>query len=131
MLIPLILLNAAVEQGVSPSLLSSVCYVESSHKVLAVNRDEPNGRASIGLCQIQLRTARWLGFKGTEKELFTPKVNAKYAAKYLKFQLDRYSSNWVFAIAAYNSGSIKFNKSLQLVNQHYVDKVFRRLHASN
>lgn len=50
------------------------------------------------------------GFKGTTQELMKPKVNALYAAKYLKYQQDHYGdANWVVLTAAYNAG--KYNAS--------------------
>lgn len=87
-----------------PGLLESVCYVESGHDVGAVHLDDGNGN-SVGICQIKLSTAQWMGFRGTEQQLMIPRVNIYYAAKYLKRNLVRYNGNIPKALTAYNRGS--------------------------
>src|ERR1700692_3723359 len=72
-------------------LLSSLCYVESGHNIEAVHLADGNGN-SIGACQIKLKTARFMGFRGTEKQLMRPDVNIYYAAWYLRYQINRYRS---------------------------------------
>lgn len=116
--VTIILTFALVSHNVSlpTGLLSAVCYVESKHKVDAMHLDDGNSN-SVGICQIKLSTARWLGFKGTEADLKNPKTNIHYAAKYLKYQLKRYGNDINKAISAYNAGS--FKKS----NHKYVNKV--------
>lgn len=87
-------------------LLSSICYIESHHNPNAVHHDD--GRSdSLGLCQIKLETAKWLGFKGTKQQLMNPKTNAYYAGKYLKRNISRYQGDVTKAIIAYNQGSAK------------------------
>lgn len=68
---------------------------------------DDGGSPSIGLCQVKLKTSKWLGYKGTEKQLLNPTVNAYYAAKYLKYQLKRYNGNTEKALIAYNRGNAK------------------------
>lgn len=85
-------------------LLESICFVESRYNINAVHKDD-GGTDSLGLCQIKLRTAKWLGFKGTERELMEPQANAYYAAKYLKYNLKRYHGNMIQAVIAYNAGN--------------------------
>src|SRR4051812_14031958 len=70
-------------------LLSGLCFVESSHKPAAVHKDD-GGQDSVGLCQMHMSTAKLMGYKGSEKGLLDPSINAYYAAKYLKHQIDRY-----------------------------------------
>ncbi len=79
-----------------------MCYVESSHRIAVIHHNDGDGH-SLGICQIKLKTAKWLGFKGTEKELMNPKVNIYYAGKYLKHQIRRYKSIEK-GVIAYNFG---------------------------
>jgi len=60
--------------GLPPDLLSSVCYVETGHKVEAIHKNDGHGD-SIGICQIKLASAQTVGYKGTEKDLLKPEVN--------------------------------------------------------
>lgn len=99
-------------------LLSAVCWVESNHKISAVNRDDGSAD-SLGVCQVQLNTAKMLGFKGTVKQLMNPKENVKYAAKYLSLQLKRYHGDAPKALSAYNAGTAT------KANEYYVNKVLR------
>jgi soluble lytic murein transglycosylase-like protein len=106
-----------------PGLLSSLCFVESRHKVEAIHHDD-GGSDSVGICQVKLKTAKWLGFKGTEKELMNPEVNIKYAAIYLGRQIKRYGGDTRKGVAAYNTGSFKPGISKYAANQTYVNRVF-------
>ena len=104
-------------------LLSALCFVESSHDIKAIHIDDGEHN-SVGVCQVQLPTAKTMGFKGTEVQLQNPKTNIFYAAKYLHMQLNRYDGDIVKAISAYNSGTYRLTRNGKLINQHYVDKVF-------
>jgi len=105
--------------GITPSLLLAICFTESNFRNVAGD----NGK-SIGICQIKLNTAKMLDKKVTETELWDPLLNGFYAAKYLKYQQDRYKGrkDAEYCIkSAYNAGScIKSNRK-------YVDKVRLRL----
>ncbi len=103
-------------------LLPALCFVESSHRTKVVHVDDGKEN-SLGVCQVQLSTARTLGFRGTATQLMDPKMNVKYAAKYLAKQLKRYSGNVPKAIAAYNSGTYRLNKKGLPINHKYVIKV--------
>lgn len=105
---------------ISPILLSAVCWVESSHTNVINYNDF--GSPSIGICQIKNNTAKQMGFKNAR--LINPSVNVQVAAKYLRYQLDRYKSI-NHAVAAYNSGSVKY-KGNEFVNKKYVRKVLMR-----
>lgn len=96
--------NLSAQYNLPPNLLDAVCYVESHHNVNAIHHDD-GGEDSLGLCQVKLSTARFLGFTGTEKQLMKPEVNAKYAAKYIAYQLKRYNYNTEKAIISYNRGN--------------------------
>lgn len=103
-------------------LLPSLCYIESNYKINAIHKDDGGGD-SLGVCQIKLTTAKLLGFKGTQKELMKPEINIKYAAKYLKKQLNRYKNDSLKAIAAYNAGTYRENRNGMAKNKKYVNKV--------
>lgn len=95
--------------GLPQGLLTSLCYVESGHKVEAIHHDDGNGD-SLGLCQIKIQTARFMGFRGTRKQLMDPVVNMHYAAKYLAHQVERYHGDLTSAVIAYNIGSSRHLK---------------------
>lgn len=86
-------------------LLESLCYIESGHNVTAIAHHDGNSD-SLGICQIKLATARYMGFKGTYKQLMTPEVNIHYAGLYLKYNIWKYGS-FHRALTAYNRGNAK------------------------
>lgn len=103
---------------IPPGLLESLCFVESKHNPDAVHKDD--GKTdSLGICQVKLNTARWLGFTGDAKLLMRPDINIFYAAKYLGHQLKRYRGDLSQAVIAYNQGSAR-----SLTSTKYSDKVF-------
>ncbi len=110
--------------GLPPKLLEALCYIESTHNINAVHKDDGGGN-SVGVCQIKLKTAVWLGFKGTEKELMVPKTNIYYSAKYLAYQIKRYNST-TKAIIAYNRGNAK-----GLTSTRYSVKVIKQWRKIN
>lgn len=112
---------ATTANDLPEGLLSSLCYVESRHRVEAVHQDDGSS-SSLGVCQIKLNTARLLGFKGTETDLLKTGVNIKYAAKYLGKQYRRYDGDVIKAVAAYNAGSYRHKNGMPINNQ-YVKKV--------
>lgn len=152
--------RAAKEVGVPPDLLSAICYAESHHKVKAyVHADGTGDNHAFGVCQVLLETAEQFGFRDercrddftdnkerrtySNCKLFGPYTNAFYAAKYLKYQLDRYNNSWIYAVASYNTGSLKMCrtgwihnahgkkmyrcKQGGIINQVYIDRVMHAL----
>jgi soluble lytic murein transglycosylase-like protein len=122
------ILSAAKSVGVSGTLLLAICDHESGgFKHNYTLRD--HGTPSYGVCQVKRNTASMFGFKGDPKKLIDPKINAKYAAKYLKYQEDRYGSSWVRMAASYNSGS--YNPSKKVLgcprNLKYIKEVQKKL----
>ncbi len=107
-----------------PGLLSAVCYTETKHTPSALHADD-GGNDSIGACQVQLPTARYMGFRGTEKDLYLPKVNVRLAGAYLAYQLKRYHGDVEKAVAAYNAGTHRLNKKGLTVNRRYVNAVLK------
>lgn len=118
--------TASTEFNLPLGLLDAICFVESSHRPHVINRDDGKGD-SVGICQVQLRTARYLGYRGTERGLLGEGTNILYAAKYLRYQLDRYG-DLDKAIAAYNAGSCRL-KDGKPFNQAYVDRVYKAYYS--
>jgi soluble lytic murein transglycosylase-like protein len=101
-----LLFQFATQQfNLPPGLLSALCYVESTHNVSAIHADDGSSD-SLGICQVKIETARWLGFQGTERDLMQPKVNIWYAAKFLSYQINRYN-DIERGVVAYNRGNAK------------------------
>jgi soluble lytic murein transglycosylase-like protein len=73
--------------------------------------------------QVRYSTAQWLGYTGDEVGLLLPDTNIEFGTKYLRYQLKRYG-NTRDAIAAYNSGTVRYASSGLYRNQDYVDGVF-------
>jgi len=102
--------------GIPEGILESMCYKESNHRVDMIHYNDGTTH-SYGICQVKYETARFMGFRGTKKELMQPIHNITYAAKYLSYQHKRYG-NWAKAIIAYNQGSTKKDKT-----QYYYDVI--------
>lgn len=98
-----IILLAAKKVYVSGALLLAICTHESGLTNALVEHD--GGSPTYGICQVKLDTAKMLGFTGTAKDLMTPDINAKWAAKYLKYQHERYDGDWCKTVSAYNAGT--------------------------
>jgi soluble lytic murein transglycosylase-like protein len=116
----LLFITASHENHIPTGLLESLCYVESKYKTNAYHAHDGAGN-SVGICQIKLKTAQHMGFKGTEKELMIPANNVKYAAKFLHYQISRYKSV-TKGVIAYNRGNAK-----GLYTTAYSQKVFAKL----
>lgn len=99
-------------------LMLAICTVESSLNPKAIHFHDGDG-TSYGLCQIKEATARQIGFQSKTRVLMDMHVNAYYATKYFAHQMEKYSDDWMRAIAGYNRGSSGFHIS----NQEYVNRV--------
>lgn len=110
---------ASTQFNLPTGLLESLCYVESKHNVTAVHEDD-GGSNSIGVCQVKLVTARWLGFEGSEEDLMLPENNIFYAAAYLSYQHRRYA-DITRAVVAYNRGN-----AMGLTSSDYSNKVIKQ-----
>lgn len=122
------ILSAAKSVGVSGTLLLAICSHESSgFKFNYAAHD--HGSPSYGVCQVKLNSAVQMGFKGNPEDLKNTKTNSLYAAKYLKYEQDRYGDDWVKLASAYNAGS--YNESHSVYgcprNLKYVRLVRNRL----
>jgi len=102
-------IEAAEANKIDVKWLRAMCWVESSHKIKAkVIFDQKNlnkkGATSYGVCQIQYNTAKFVGFKGDAKQLMNTHTNVYYAAKVLKYWLNKAKGNYRLAVSAYNRG---------------------------
>lgn len=121
----LALLAASTTFDLPPGLLQAVCKIESKYIVEAVNLDD-NGSPSIGLCQVKEATARFMGYSGPMDVLQTDAyTNAFYAAKYMRYQLNRYHNDQQCSVAAYNAGRCNKDENGHIRNAMYVKKVFQ------
>lgn len=108
-----IILSAAKSFGVSGTLLLAICNHESAG-FTKNHADHDKGSPSYGSCQIKFSSAQQMGFKGNPDLLDQPKVNARYAAKYLQWQQTRYGDrDWLLLAAAYNAGSYKPSRKVR------------------
>jgi soluble lytic murein transglycosylase-like protein len=123
-----IILGAAKSVKVSGAILVAICTHESGLNNIAI---QDRGSFTYGICQVKYETASMLGYEGSPEGLMDPKINAIYAATYLRYQHNRYG-NWCKAIAAYNAG--RYNESKILPgkprNIKYVRNVQMKLNKS-
>ena len=115
--------NIAVEERISPTVLTAICLTESGGNTRAVSLNDGVGN-SMGVCQIKLGTASMVGYKGNEAGLINLKTNLRYAARYIK-KLQRRYGDGDCVIAAYNYGHCRLNAKGLIWNRSYV----RRVHA--
>lgn len=120
-----IITAAAKAAAVPPALLLAICHVETGHRNVFSPVD--GKRASYGVCQVQLRTARTFSPKAHPSSLLNPEENARYAALYLAYQLHRYDDSWSCAALAYNRGTARFAARESKCNNRYVAKVMAKV----
>jgi soluble lytic murein transglycosylase-like protein len=87
--------HASEQTQLDPDLISSVIHAESGFNPDAVSR-----KGAQGLMQLMPQTASHLGVTNP----FDPEANVEGGSRYLRELLDRYHSNLVIALAAYNAG---------------------------
>jgi soluble lytic murein transglycosylase-like protein len=104
------ILAAAKSVKVPGAILMAICMHETGLKNITVQED--GGSPSYGLCQVKSDTAEMLGYEGKPEGLKNAKENIKWAAKYLRYQLDRYDGDMCKAVSAYNAG--KYNESKKM-----------------
>jgi len=131
---------------VDRAVLMAIAKVESDLDIRITNWGD-RGEPSRGLFQIKFSTAKDHCNIKQVKSLYMLKWNTKCAAKYLKYQLDRYKGNYFKAILAYNAGGFyicnkrhierwkkKEGKHCilgQPVNLTYFNKVYNKLKKIN
>lgn len=117
---------AAKAANIAPTLLLSVCTVESGLRPHAINKVDGNS-PSYGICQIKVDTAKMMRWESSPSRLLDPSHNALVAAHYLQYQLMRYKGDIKCAVAAYNAGTCRKNERGQIRNGKYLRKVRSKL----
>ena len=87
-----------------PELALAIIRVESACNSQARVYDGGCKCNTYGLMQMQLGTARTMGFTGTAQQLLGWKTNVLYGTRFLLSKLDSYPDNIPMAISAYNAG---------------------------
>lgn len=94
----------SVKIGIDPAIALAIVENESNFKTSATNYEKTYKTHSAGLFQVMLPTARYLGFKGSFKQLMVPKTNIYYGLKYLKKCINKYGNNINKIGCCYNAG---------------------------
>ncbi len=108
--------------GINAYLVFSICFVETGAKPM--NNFNDRNEASMGICQIQLTTARSLVPHLDMLALQQTTVNINVAAMYLH-KLHKKYGNFPDTAAAYNAGHVK-KVNGRYSNQTYVSKVMEK-----
>lgn len=96
-------LAVSLENGIPVSTLKGFAGMESAFNPQAYREEKGIGDASYGLMQILNGTAKSVGFTGQPADLFNPRTNLKYSAKFLSGLLKKYP-DLSQAVASYNMG---------------------------
>ncbi len=91
---------AAAEQGLEPTFVAGVIYVESRY-----DPDVQSSQGAYGLMQVLPQTASFISERsGITGDYRDPGTNVRMGAWYLDYLLGRYEGDEALALAAYNSG---------------------------
>ena len=114
-----IILQAASQYEVEPSLIKAIIMAESGYNPSAISK-----KGAIGLMQLMPRTAEALGVI----DIFDPEHNINAGVKYFRQLLAKFDDNVELALAAYNAGTKRVIKYQGIppfkATQYYVKKVF-------
>jgi soluble lytic murein transglycosylase-like protein len=118
--------SVSQEYNIDPLLLHAIAEVESSYNPSAVS-----SAGAKGLMQVMPATARRLGMKNPDSELFDPRSNLRISSNYLRLLHSIFGNNIPLILAAYNAGEnavIKYGYSIPPYKetQNYVTKVLNR-----
>ncbi|MEO8658393.1 MAG: lytic transglycosylase domain-containing protein [Bryobacteraceae bacterium] len=114
--------DASHREGLEEELVRGVIKQESAFRPCVVS---PKG--AMGLMQLMPATAHTLNVR----DAFDPKQSIDAGARYLKELMERYKGDTALALAAYNAGPARVDKSsgvpaiAETVN--YVDQIMRAL----
>lgn len=120
---------AADKAEVPRSLLLAVCWGEGSFRHGKALTHFDGHSLSHGTCQVKMDTAKFMDklyshkIKASPERLEITKINAFYAAKFLKYQLARYDDDWQLAIDAYNRGTA-FSRHTKYVKKFIKNRKF-------
>lgn len=89
----------AADAGIPADIVRAVVRVESDW-----DRDLTGLAGEIGLMQIKPETAREMGFKGKNDELYNPETNIRWGVAYLAAAYKLASGNLCQTILKYNGG---------------------------
>lgn len=113
--------NLSAHYDLSPALIEALVWQESRWRENALS---PKG--ARGLAQLMPGTARYLGVDPDN-----PVENLEGGARYLREQLDRFDGNLEWALAAYNAGPGRVERSQGIPRiretQEYVAAIMARL----
>jgi hypothetical protein len=117
-----------------PELALAIIRVESACNSKANVYDGGCKCHTYGMMQLQLGTARSMGFTWTARQLLDWQTNITYGTKYLLAKLEENNGDVPSAISAYNAGTalIKWSRSTSIrrfVNHQYVRDVLAELGA--
>ena len=115
--------KAAMDKGISPLLLSSVCKWESKLQPRALNWNK-NGTYDFGLCQINSGHYKDLGH-ALLMQLGDPCTNIKVAADILADCISKHGYTWR-AVGCYNAGS-KDTPKYEHKRQQYAWLIYRTM----
>lgn len=94
-----------VVKNIDPFVLLSLIRQES-----AFNTNAKSRVGARGLMQLMPATARTLQRRVKNSQLNNPQTNIKLGHKYLKYLLDKYDNNLVYALSAYNAGESRLKR---------------------
>jgi len=98
-----LILKYAKQYNIEPALLKAIITIESAFDEKTYRYEPHRNDASYGLTQLLYQTAKNLGFKGKPNDLYDPKININYGAKFLSILQKQYK-NLDDVIASYNMG---------------------------
>ncbi len=132
----------AANYHLDASLLAAVIEQESKF-----NAGAKSSAGAIGLMQLEPQTAKGIaihtgGSKFVVSDLYSPEINVRYGAWYLRHLLDKYHDERT-ALAAYNAGQanvdrwraahegVEFPETRAYVSRvEWLKKIYRRTYAS-
>jgi soluble lytic murein transglycosylase len=93
----------AADKHLDPALIAAVIYAETKFE------PSESSAGAEGLMQILPATAYFIahlsgGSSFTASDLATPSINVAYGSYYLRYLLEHYDGNEMYAVAAYNAG---------------------------
>ena len=108
----------ARKHGVPPKLAIAIVQIESSFRPKATG-----SVGEIGLMQVRPRTARGMGYTGTNAALYDPETNVRMGMKYLAEAHRRGGGTVCGTILKYNAGH--YAKRMNPVSARYCKRVKR------